>query len=60
MEFRPASPFEPTTLLTALAAVTSQIGLIATASTTYNAPYHLARRFASLHVSGAGGPAGTS
>jgi FMN-dependent oxidoreductase (nitrilotriacetate monooxygenase family) len=32
---------------------TSRIGLIATASTTYNAPYNLARRFASLdHVSG--------
>ena len=40
-------------LLTALAAATSRIGLIATASTTYNEPYNLARRFASLdHVSG--------
>ena len=40
-------------LLTALARVTSHIGLIATASTTYNAPYNLARRFASLdHISG--------
>jgi FMN-dependent oxidoreductase (nitrilotriacetate monooxygenase family) len=52
-EFRPASALEPTILLTALAAATSHIGLIATASTTYNAPYNLARRFASLdHVSG--------
>jgi FMN-dependent oxidoreductase (nitrilotriacetate monooxygenase family) len=39
-------------LLTALAAVTKRIGLIATASTTYNEPYNLARRFGSLdHVS---------
>ncbi|WP_181784310.1 LLM class flavin-dependent oxidoreductase [Pseudonocardia pini] len=45
--------FEPTTLLAALSAVTSHIGLIATASTTYNEPYHLARTFASLdHLSG--------
>jgi FMN-dependent oxidoreductase (nitrilotriacetate monooxygenase family) len=52
-EFRPAGALEPTILLTALAAATSHIGLIATASTTYNAPYNLARRFASLdHVSG--------
>ena len=52
-EFRPASALEPTVLLTALAAATSHIGLIATAFTTYNEPYNLARRFASLdHVSG--------
>ncbi len=52
-EHRPAGALEPTVLLTALAAATSHIGLIATASTTYNAPYNLARRFASLdHVSG--------
>lgn len=44
---------EPITLLGALAAVTSRIGLIATASTTYNEPYNLARQFASLdHISG--------
>jgi FMN-dependent oxidoreductase (nitrilotriacetate monooxygenase family) len=50
---RPAGALEPTVLLTALAGVTSHIGLIATASTTYNAPYNLARRFASLdHISG--------
>src|SRR5690606_7161332 len=40
--------FEPLTLLSALAAVTEQIGLIATVSTTYNEPYHVARKFASL------------
>ncbi len=49
---RPAGSLEPTVLLTAIAAVTSRIGLIATASTTYNDPFNLARRFASVdHVS---------
>ena len=44
--------FEPLTLLPALAMVTERIGLIATASTTYDEPYHVARRFASLdHIS---------
>ncbi len=44
--------FEPLTLLSALAMVTSRIGLIATASTTFEEPYHVARRFASLdHLS---------
>src|SRR6476620_1292688 len=37
------SSFDPLTLLPALAAVTEHIGLIATASTTYNDPYHIAR-----------------
>jgi len=36
---------EPLTLLTALALVTEHVGLIATASTSYNSPYNLARRF---------------
>jgi alkanesulfonate monooxygenase len=45
--------FDPVTLLPALAAVTERIGLIATGSTTFDAPYHVARRFASLdHLSG--------
>jgi N-acetyl-S-(2-succino)cysteine monooxygenase len=44
---------EPLTMLSALAMVTSHIGLVATASTTYNEPYHIARKFASLdHISG--------
>ncbi|MBG0830219.1 LLM class flavin-dependent oxidoreductase [Planomonospora sp. ID67723] len=44
---------EPLTLLSALAAVTDHIGLIATVSTTYNEPFHVARKFASLdHISG--------
>ncbi|MFE1553487.1 LLM class flavin-dependent oxidoreductase [Streptomyces sp. NPDC058734] len=45
--------FEPITLLSAIAAVTEHIGLIATVSTTFNEPYNLARKFASLdHISG--------
>jgi alkanesulfonate monooxygenase len=45
--------FEPFTLLSALAGATERIGLIATGSTTFDAPYHVARRFASLdHISG--------
>ncbi|MGW7362512.1 LLM class flavin-dependent oxidoreductase [Streptomyces sp. NPDC054841] len=45
--------FEPLTLLSALAAVTEHVGLIATVSTTYNEPFHTARKFASLdHLSG--------
>jgi FMN-dependent oxidoreductase (nitrilotriacetate monooxygenase family) len=52
-EFRPVGQLDPLVLLSVLAAATTHIGLIATASTTYNAPYELARRFASLdHVSG--------
>lgn len=50
---RPYGTLEPTVLLAAIAAVTNRIGLIATASTTYNDPYNLARRFASVdHISG--------
>ena len=44
---------EPLTLLSALAAMTSHIGLVSTASTTYNEPFHVARKFASLdNISG--------
>jgi alkanesulfonate monooxygenase len=47
-----STSFEPLTLLSALAMVTERIGLIATASTTFDEPYHIARRFASLdHIS---------
>ncbi|KAK6427974.1 hypothetical protein LTR95_015889 [Oleoguttula sp. CCFEE 5521] len=42
--------FEPLTLLSALSQVTSRIGLAATASTTYDEPYHIATRFASLDL----------
>ncbi|MGC2132231.1 MAG: LLM class flavin-dependent oxidoreductase [Xanthobacteraceae bacterium] len=43
-----ATSFEPFTLLSALSQVTERIGLVATGSTTFDAPYHIARRFASL------------
>jgi FMN-dependent oxidoreductase (nitrilotriacetate monooxygenase family) len=56
-EFRPAEGFEPLTLLAAIAARTSHVGLIATASTTYSEPYNLARQFASLDLI-SGGRAG--
>ncbi len=45
--------FEPFTLLSALSQCTEHIGLIATGSTTFDTPWHIARRFASLdHLSG--------
>lgn len=45
--------FEPVTYLSALAMHTREIGLLATATTTYEEPYTLARKFASLdHLSG--------
>jgi FMN-dependent oxidoreductase (nitrilotriacetate monooxygenase family) len=45
--------FEPFTLLSAIAAVTENIGLVATVNTNYNLPYNIARQFASLdHISG--------
>jgi len=47
-----ATSFEPFTLLSALSQATEHIGLVATASTTYDEPFHIARRFASLdHLS---------
>jgi FMN-dependent oxidoreductase (nitrilotriacetate monooxygenase family) len=54
---RSSAQFEPITLLSAIAATTSRIGLVATASTTYNQPFRLARQFASLDVL-SGGRAG--
>ncbi|HJU32794.1 MAG TPA: LLM class flavin-dependent oxidoreductase [Hyphomicrobiaceae bacterium] len=45
--------FDPATLLPALAVSTERLGLIATSSTTFDEPFHVARRFASLdHLSG--------
>ena len=50
--YGPRTALEPLTVLAALAVSTSQIGLIATASTTYTEPFNLARQFASLdHIS---------
>jgi FMN-dependent oxidoreductase (nitrilotriacetate monooxygenase family) len=45
-----APSLEPLTLLSALAASTENIGLIGTATTTYNEPYTVARQFASLDL----------
>ncbi|WP_405810199.1 LLM class flavin-dependent oxidoreductase [Streptomyces sp. NBC_00210] len=51
--YNAAGGFEPLTLLSALAVATEHIGLIATVSTTFNEPFHVARKFASLdHISG--------
>ncbi|MEV4421731.1 LLM class flavin-dependent oxidoreductase [Patulibacter sp. NPDC049589] len=48
----PGLPFEPTVLLSHLAAVTERIGLVGTVSTSFDQPYNVARRFASLdHLS---------
>lgn len=45
--------FDPMTLLSAIAPMTSHIGLVATSTTSYNEPYAVARRYASLdHISG--------
>jgi FMN-dependent oxidoreductase (nitrilotriacetate monooxygenase family) len=45
--------FEPLTLMSALAARTERIGFICTASTSYNLPFQVARKFASIdHISG--------
>ncbi len=52
-----AQRWDPLTLLPALAVVTQHLGLTATASTTYNEPYTLARRFAALDAI-SGGRAG--
>ncbi len=53
IDLRPFLSMEPTIVLASVAAATTHIGLIATASTTYNEPYNIARRFATLdHASG--------
>ena len=49
--------FEPVTLFSALAPLTENLGFIATASTTYDEPYNIARKFASLDLI-SGGRAG--
>lgn len=51
--YLPQTQFDPIAVLSALAGVTSHIGLIGTGSTTYNKPWELARRWATLdHLSG--------
>ncbi|AGK51768.1 FMN-dependent oxidoreductase, nitrilotriacetate monooxygenase family protein [Burkholderia thailandensis MSMB121] len=54
IDFRPITALEPTILLAMIAAATTHIGLIGTASTSYNEPFNLARRFASLDHASAG------
>jgi FMN-dependent oxidoreductase (nitrilotriacetate monooxygenase family) len=52
LRYNAQNTLEPLTLLSAISTRTERIGLIATASTTYNEPFHLARKFASLdHIS---------
>lgn len=51
---QPDGRLEPTILLTAIALATEYIGVIGTASTTYNEPYNIARRFSSLDFASAG------
>lgn len=57
IDYRPFLSMEPTIVLASVAAATTHIGLIATASTTYNEPYNIARRFATLDLV-SGGRAG--
>ncbi len=52
--FAKVAGFEPVTLFSALAPLTTHLGFIATASTTYEEPYNLARKFASLDLISAG------
>ena len=49
--------FEPLTILSALAAISSKIGLVGTVSTSYSEPFTIARQFASLDMI-SGGRAG--
>ena len=49
--------FDPTMLMAGISAVTQHIGLVATASATFNEPFNIARRFASLDIM-SGGRAG--
>lgn len=54
IDYRSFMSMEPTIVLATVAAATTHIGLIATASTTYNEPYNIARRFATLDLASAG------
>lgn len=54
IDFRPFQSLEPTIVLATVAAATTHIGLIATASTTYNEPFNIARRFATLDLASGG------
>ena len=58
--YLPQTQFDPISVLSALAAVTSDIGLIGTGSTTYSKPWELARRLRRWIISAAAERAGTS
>ncbi|MFC5590547.1 LLM class flavin-dependent oxidoreductase [Sporosarcina soli] len=48
----PGYQIDPVTLISALAAVTTNIGLTATLTSTYNEPFHIARKFNAIdHLS---------
>ncbi|MFD2252094.1 FMN-dependent oxidoreductase (nitrilotriacetate monooxygenase family) [Pseudochelatococcus lubricantis] len=53
-EYRPYQALEPTIILATVAAHTRHIGLIGTASTSFNDPYNIARRFATLDLASNG------
>ena len=53
-EYKPYQSLEPTIVLANIGAATERIGLIATASTTYNDPYNIARRYATLDLATGG------
>lgn len=53
-DLRPFQALEPTIVLAHVAAATEHLGLIGTASTSFNDPYNLARRFASLDIASNG------
>lgn len=53
-DYRPFLALEPTIIQATVAAHTSHIGLIVTASSTFNDPFNLARRLASLDLASKG------
>jgi len=54
LNYAPAGALDPIVVLSIVSAATTHIGLISTASTTYNYPYNLARQFASLDLASKG------
>lgn len=50
LRYRPFNGLEPSVILAAVAAATERVGLIATLSSSYNDPYDVARRFATLDL----------
>jgi len=54
IDYRPITSLEPSIILATLAASTEKVGLIGTFSTSYNEPYNLARRLATLDIASRG------